>query len=603
MTPYRRRAGLLFLGVFAALVIILLRLFSMGVLHGSSWRKMAENNRLRTVPLEARRGRVYDRNGAILAENRPSFQLLVFPDEMQEPGRTCLFLARAGFGSAADLERLFRSRIGRSMAPRIIADDLSWSQVLKIRSHQSDHPELAILVGARRHYPFGKLAAHAVGYLRRISRSELASHPGLDPNALVGASGVEQLQNGTLAGVSGERKIVVSAIGQQLGVVSEKPPIAGRDLTLTLDMRLQNVAAKALGSRQGAVVALDPRTGAIRVLYSSPAFDPNVFTGHLTSSQWKTLSEDPSHPLQDRAIQGVYPPGSTIKPFYALEALDEGVATPGWTIHCSGSTVLFGHTFHCWRRSGHGVVSMVRSLEVSCDIYYYHLGVNLGIDRMAAWLGRFGFGRATGSRLPGEQPGLVGTPAWVERVRHHRWYPGTTVSVAIGQGPILVTPLQLTRAYAALANGGRLVVPHLVEGSGPDRSTPLGIPPEDLDIIRRGLTAVVHGSEGTARRFKDLPMAGKTGTAQVAHLKEGSRGKDIPWKLRHHALFVGWAPLGHPRIVVGVVVEHGGEGASAAAPVVAAVIRAALGEGPSPVEAAPAAGNTAPRSVGAARSP
>ncbi len=588
LSPYRRRAHVLFLIVLAALILILLRLFSMEVLHGPAWRRMAENNRLRTIPLEPRRGRIYDRNGTILAENKPSFQLLVFPDEMRSVGQTCLFLARIGLGRAADLERLLRGWTGRSMAPRIIADNLSWTQVLRIRSHQSDHPELSILTGTRRSYPVGGLAAHAVGYLRHISRTELAAHPGLDPNTLVGASGVEQLENPVLAGVSGERKAVASAIGQQLGVVSEKPAIPGHDLTLTLDMRLQRAAAEALGSRQGAVAALDPRTGAIRVLYSSPTFDPNMFTGHLTPSQWTSLSADPAHPLQDRALQGVYPPGSTIKPFYALEALVQGVATPQWTVTCRGSTVLFGHTFHCWRRGGHGRVSMVRSLEVSCDIYYYHLGVNLGIERMAAWLGKFGFGHATGSGFPGERAGLVATPAWVERVRHHRWYPGTTVSVAIGQGPILVTPLQLARAYAALANGGHLIVPHIVEGMSPAPAISLNIPPDDLNVVRRGLWAVVHGSEGTARRFKALPMAGKTGTAQVASAKEGVRNQDLAWKLRHHALFVGWAPAGDPRIVVAAIVEHGGEGASAAAPVVAAVIQAALAGNAKPPAALPA---------------
>ncbi len=588
LSAYRRRAGVLFLGVFVALLMILARLFSMEVVNGPAWRRLAENNRLRTVPLEARRGRIYDRNGAVLAENRPAFQLLVFPDEMRSVGRTCLFLARIGLGRAGDLNRLVRSWTSRSLAPRIIADDLSWTQVVSIRSHQSDHPELTVVAGTRRDYPFGRLTAHAVGYLRHVSPAELTAHPGLDPNALVGASGVEQQRNAILSGVSGKRKVVASAIGQQLGVVSEQPPVPGHDLTLTLDIRLQRVAAEALGSRPGAVVALDPRTGAIRVLYSSPTFDPNMFTGHLTPAQWNRLSADPSHPLEDRSLQGVYPPGSTIKPFYALEALVQGVVSPRWTINCTGSTVLFGHTFHCWKRGGHGRVSMMRSLEVSCDIYYYHLGVELGISRMATWLKRFGFGRVTGSGLPGEREGLVGTPAWVARVRHHRWYPGTTVSVAIGQGPILVTPLQLVRGYAALANGGRLISPHLVEGPARRRPVLLGIPPTDLDIVRRGLWTVVHGSEGTARRFDAVPMAGKTGTAQVAAAREGVRNQDLSWKLRHHALFVGWAPFEDPRIVVAAVVEHGGEGASAAAPVVAAVIRAALSEAPATNAATPA---------------
>jgi len=576
--PFRRRASRLFFIVLLALAGLVLRLFVMEVVHGTAWRRMAENNRLRRLPIEAPRGRIYDRNGVILAGNRPSYQLLVFPAEMKNSGATCLFLARAGLGSAAELQALLGRRVRGSLAPRIVAEDLSWTQVTWIRAHQSDHPELAVISGLRREYPLGGLTAHVVGYLRRISKQELAADPGARPDTLLGATGIEEAANRTLAGRPGERRVVVTAIGRQIGQVSETPAVAGSDLTLTLDLGLQRVAAEAMGDRQGAVVALDPENGAVRVLYSAPVFDPNLFTAHLTAKAWAALRDDPSHPLQNRCTQGVYPPGSTIKPFYALEALVEGAATPGWTVRCTGSTVLYGHTFHCWRRSGHGLVAMRRALEVSCDSYFYRLGLALGIESMARWLGRFGFGQPTGLGLSGERTGLVATPEWMERVRHHPWYPGTTVSVAIGQGPILATPVQLARAYAALANGGRLVVPHLVEGPGTATGVDLGIPPRDLEVVREGLDAVVHGREGTARALAALPVAGKTGTAQVARLTEGVRLESMEYRLRHHALFVGWAPVGDPRLVVAVVVEHGGGGASAAAPVAAAVLKAALAE-------------------------
>jgi len=576
LNPFRRRAAWVSTLTTIALAILLIRLFDMQVMHGKLWKARAENNRLRRLPIEAPRGRIFDRNGFILAENRPSFQLLLFPDEVRDVGRTCLFLARAGLGTAAGFQELLRRRIGNTLAPQIVAESLSWQEVAAVRAHQSDHPELAVVDGFRRDYPYANLTGHAVGYLRQMLPAELAAHPGVSPNSLVGATGAEALMNATLAGAEGERRVVVTAIGQQLGVVSSQAAEAGTDMTLTLDIGLQRAAADALGSESGAVVGLDPETGAVRVLYSSPSFDPNIFTAHLAPKAWSGLAEDPAHPLQNRCIQGLYPPGSTIKPFYALEALTEGVVTPRKVVHCTGSVVLFGHTFHCWRRGGHGIVDLERSLEVSCDSYYYRLGLALGIDAMSRWLGRFGFGRKTGLGLPGERSGLVGNPAWVKRVRHHPWYPGTTISVAIGQGPILATPLQLARAYATLANGGHLIIPHLVERDTPIPAEDLGLRPADLEAVRTALEQVVHGSEGTARAFHDIPMAGKTGTSQVARLQEGVRVEDMKRRLRHHALFVGWAPLARPRLVVAVVVEHGGGGARAAAPIAAAVLEASL---------------------------
>ncbi|HHQ47291.1 MAG TPA: penicillin-binding protein 2, partial [Acidobacteria bacterium] len=355
----------------------------------------------------------------------------------------------------------------------------------------------------------------------------------------------------------------------------ETPPRPGHDLTLTLDLDLQRAAARALGEDSGAVVALDPRTGAIRVFYSSPSFDPNIFVGRLSSSAWAGLRDDPEHPLQDRCIQGVYPPGSTIKPFYALAGLATGAITPSTRVYCRGFLTVFGHTFHCWRRGGHGSVDLVRSLESSCDVYYYTLGRRLGIETMASWLRKFGFGSLTGSGLPAERSGLVGTPEWSRTVRHHPWYPGTSISVAIGQGPLLVTPLQLARGYAALANGGRLVTPRFF-GATSSSGIDLHLDPDQLAAVVRGLVAVVHGAQGTAHRLASLPVAGKTGTSQVARLREGVHVQDLERRLRHHALFAGWEPLDDPKLVVAVIVEHGGSGGGRAAPAAGEVFAAAL---------------------------
>ena len=576
LAPVKRRAAVVVALTLVALAILLLRLIQLQIIEGSSWRRAAENNRLRRIPVASQRGRIYDRRGVVLADNVPTWQLLLFPDEARNIDETLLFAARMGIADIAVLRNLEAERELARLAPLVLADNLSWEQVAKIRSHQVDHPELAVTNAFRRDYPLAGTTAHVVGHLRLVTREEVEADPELDQNTLVGATGVEALRNTFLAGSDGTRYEVVSAVGQPIGVVRDTAPVAGRDVGTTLDIRLQQTAALALGDRAGTVVALEPSTGAVRVLYSSPTFDPNIFVGRLSRSQWEELTADPGRPLNDRSLQGVYPPGSTIKPFYTLAGLAEGEITPDSAVTCHGGVTLYGHPFRCWRRGGHGGVGVVRSLEVSCDSFYYLLGYRLGIDRMARWLRRFGFAEPTGIGLGSELTGLVGTPEWAREVRGTPWYPGEAISVAIGQGPLLATSLQLARAYAVLANGGRLVTPHLVGSADVPPPVDLGLDPRHLALVVEGLTRVVHGGEGTAAFLSRLPMAGKTGTSQVARLKEGVRAQDLPEHLRHHALFVGWAPLDRPRLVVAAVVEHGVGGSTAAAPVVAAVIGAAM---------------------------
>lgn len=574
--PVRKRAVLLFLTTFIALGALHFRVAQLQLIEGAHWRRMAENNRLRRLPLAAVRGRIYDRRGHVLADNLPTWNLLLFPDEARNLDETILFVADLGIGEASSLHSRVNERGVDRLAPMVVGEDLDWRQVARVRSHQSDHPELSVVAGFRRNYPHGPATSHAVGHLRLVSEAELAANPQLDPNSRVGATGVESLADSFLTGRPGERWVVVSAVGRQLGVVREKSSTSGKDLAVTLDAELQQVAAQALGERAGAVVAIDPRNGAVRVLYSAPSFDPGLFSGKLAPQDWNKLANDPRHPLQDRCLQGTYPPGSTIKPFLALAALEEGIITPDWTVRCTGGIVLYGHRFRCWRRNGHGTVNLSRSLEASCDVYYYQVGQRLGIDRMARWLSTFGFGRRTGVGLPSEASGLIGTPEWSRRVRGTPWYPGEAVSVSIGQGPVLTTTIQLARAFAVLANGGRLVTPHVMVD--PENTDPvdLGLDPSDLARIRNGLDLVVHGDRGTARSMAALPVAGKTGTAQVVRLQEGADSKDLAPHLQHHAWFVGWAPVEDPQLVIALVVEHGGGGGSIAAPTASTIFSAAL---------------------------
>ena len=576
--PLRRRTVVVFLLVFAALGLIHLRLVHLQLVHGTQWRNLAENNRLRRLPLPGQRGWIYDRRGEVLAENIPSWELLLFPDEAVNLDETGLFLAREGITETTTFRELLAERRTGRQAPLVVGENLTWNQVAAVHSHQGDHPELSVVSRFRRHFPFSELTAHAIGHLRPISKAQVAENPDLEPDLMVGATGIEAHKEAFLAGTSGQRWMMVSAVGRQLGVVRETLPTTGHDLGSALDVRLQQAAAAAMGERAGAVVALDPRNGAVRVLYSSPSFDPAVFGGRLSRADWQTLQEDPDHPLQNRCLQGVYPPGSTIKPFLALGGLSEGLIDAHTTVYCNGSIVLYGHRFHCWRRGGHGFVDLERALSESCDVYFYLLGQRLGIEGIARWLQLFGFGEKTGLDPQFESAGLIGTPEWSRRVRKTPWYPGEAVSVSIGQGPLLVTVVQLASAFAMLANGGHPVVPNLVPENA-ESSTPPEIEPSYLRLVNAALAEVVHGERGTARRLGALPMAGKTGTAQVARLQEGVDPDELESHLRHHAWFVGWAPLDEPEIVVAVIVEHGGDGSRAAAPVAGQVVEAYLSIG------------------------
>ena len=573
--PLRRRTAFLFLLIFGALGLLHLRLVDLQIVHGAEWRDLAENNRLRRLPMPGPRGWIYDRRGEVLAGNVPSWELLLFPDEADDLDATGVFLAQVGVTDIREFkERNAERRIGR-MAPLVVGEDLSWNQVAAVRAHQSDYPELTVVNRFRRHYPYGGLTAHVVGHLRPVSKETVDANPGIEPDTLVGATGIEATQDAFIAGRAGERWVMVSAVGRQLGIVSENSPRAGHDVGLTLDLVLQKAAAQALADRSGAVVAMDPRSGAVRVLYSAPSFNPELFGGRLSRLDWQALQNDPLHPLQNRCLQGVYPPGSTIKPFLALGGLAEGLIEPSATVYCNGAVVLHGHRFRCWRHGGHGFVDLKRALVESCDVYFYLLGQRLGIEAMADWLGRFGFGQRTGFDLAFETSGLIGTPEWSRRVRGTPWYPGEAVSVSIGQGPVLATVMQLARAFAILANQGQPVVPHLMAAP---QETPPGrdIDAVHLSLVEEALIDVVHGTAGTARRIARVPMAGKTGTAQVVRLMDGVDADELAPELRHHAWFVGWAPLDEPELVVAVIVEHGGDGGSVAAPVAAQVVEAHL---------------------------
>jgi penicillin-binding protein 2 len=578
LRPLHRRVAVLLVVVAAALALVVVRLWVLQVMQGARWRTAAENNRLRRLPLEAPRGKVTDVHGATILDNRPTYQLLVFPEEMNDPARTAAFLTRLDIAPADEVRARLDKAIRTSHLPSVIADNLTWPQVATIAAHRTEFRELEVHPATRRSLPAGATVAHLVGQLGEVSPEQLAANPNLRPGQLVGRSGLERAYQNVLGGAPGNLVVVVDALGRQVSSLDEEPPVAGHPLQVTIDLALQREALEAMKGQVGAVVALDPRNGAVRVLLSQPAFDPDLFAGHLEPARWHELVSDPLDPLHDRALQALYPPGSTIKPLFAAGALRDGVRTPSETFFCSGAVNIYGHPYRCWQAGGHGRVDLQTAIEASCDTYFYYLARDAGIDRLASWARAFGLGSPTGIELGGENSGLVPDDAWSRRVRGQPWYGGETISVGIGQGPFLVTPLQLAVAYAALVNGGLLVHPHLVPGKGaPPR--PTGMPPEALAAVRRAMELVVVGDRGTAHYLGHLPVsfAGKTGTSQVMRKKEGVHWTALPWDERHHALFVGYAPPSDPTLLVCVVVEHGGDAATVAAPIAARIFLRAFG--------------------------
>ncbi len=578
LRPLHRRTAVLLLVCVGVFALLLGRLWLLQVVQLEKWETLAENNRLRRLPLEAARGTVTDIHGNVLVGNRPAFRLLLFPEEIADPDATAAFLAHTGIADTRDVRARIDRALETSHLPSVIADNLTWAQVTSIAAHRADFPELEVHQTIRRSVPDESTVAHVVGQLGEVGPAQLRADPDLRPGQLVGRSGIEQAYEHELGGTMGNLVMVVDALGRQVSELAEEAPVPGQPLQVTIDLRLQREAAAAMAGRVGAVVGLDPRNGEIRVLLSQPSFDPEIFAGFVDPARWKALLADPLRPLTDRAIQALYPPGSTIKPIYAAGALEDGLRTPRASTYCRGGVTLYGHPYRCWKGGGHGAVGLEEAIEVSCDTYFYLLARDAGLDRLGAWARAVGLGTSTGIELEGEASGLVPDEAWSERVRGHSWFAGETISVGIGQGPILATPLQLAVAYAALVNGGYRVEPHLVAARQVERR-PIGYDAAILNRVRRGMERVVSGTSGTARSLADLAVdvAGKTGTAQVVRKKEGVRWQDLPWEQRHHALFVGYAPADDPRLVIAVVVEHGGDASTVAAPIAGRILEKAFG--------------------------
>ena len=540
------------------------------LVRGDYYRELAENNRLRKLPVRAPRGLIYDRQGRALVENVPSYNLLLDRSRAADVAASLRYAATVlGRPAGALDDVLQRYRETPSFAPVLVAENLTLAQVARFGAESLEHPEFEVSVEHQRLYRHAGQTAPVLGYLGEVTAEELQRGGGAyQSGELIGKKGIEQAYDQRLRGHQGERVVVVDSRGRLLEESMGQPAVPGEALHLTIDLDVQQRAERALGDEVGAVVALDPRNGEIVALASTPSFNPNLFARRLQAEDWQAIVTNPFHPLQNRAIQNTYSPGSIFKIVVALAGLGEGIVRPEDGVFCRGVGSFYNHTFRCHERGGHGWVNLRSGLRESCDIYFYTLGQKLGIDTLARWARLFGLGRETGIDVAGEKAGLVPDAEWSTRVRRHPWYLGETISVAIGQGPLLVTPVQIAVMMAAIANGGEIVTPHLVRGAAPAPPRRLPLNTEQLQAVREALWAVVNETGTGARaRLEGLDVAGKTSTVQVIAQKTWTRSEDLPFEQRDHGWFASFAPYQSPELVVVVFIEHGGHGSTAAAPV------------------------------------
>jgi len=562
-------------GLVLIFILLMTAFWNMQVMHSNYYLALAERNRIRNLPLIAPRGRILDREGRVLVDNYPSFSIWMLRENSAHGASGGKHLREIAEGLAMDpaalKERIEQFADVAKYHPIVIKEEATSADVAFVESHRADLPELELVMVQRRHYPRNSFLAHAIGYVGEVSPEQLKQNDRYRPGDFVGKSGLERQYNDVLMGQDGMRRAVVNSAGKEVGRLQQKEALPGRPLKLTIDYDLQVVAEEAMAKRKGAVVALDPRNGEVLAMVSQPAPDPNLFAVRIKPEDWKALNDDRDHPLLNRAIQAQLAPGSVFKVILAAAAMETKALRPGFSVDCSGAASFYGNIFQCWRP--HGVVSFHRAITESCDVFFYNVGKILGIDRIAYYAGKFGLGHSTGIDLPGEEAGLIPSEDWKMRRFKQRWWPGETISVAIGQGAVQVTPIQLARAIGGIASGGLFVRPRLVMDDAAARAN---LPPalierfplqeSTVEAVTLGMWGVVNEyGTAAASRLQGIEFCGKTGTAQL--ISEPGRKKAqgrTRRNLAHNAWFVGFAPRHNPEIVVAVLIEHGEHGSLAA---------------------------------------
>ncbi len=591
---FRRRLVLSLCFVLVLLFILLARFVYLQAVRYSHYQTLAENNRISVLPIAPNRGLILDRNGVVLAHNYSGYTLEITPSKAGD-----LEAAIDELSVLVDIQPGDRRRFKKLLAESRkfeslpIRSRLSDVEVARFAAQSYRFPGVEIKARLFREYPYREMTSHLIGYIGRINQAEIqqleqdgtaANYRGSNH---IGKTGIEQSYQNELHGTTGIEQVEVDAGGRAVRVLSRIPPVSGNNLTLSLDIKLQEVAEKSFGNYRGALVAIDPRNGEILAFVSKPGYDPNLFIDGIDTESWDALNNSPDVPLNNRALRGQYPPGSTIKPFMALAGLYYNKRSPGYTISDPGYFQLPGSSrvFRDWKKGGHGSVDMFKSIVVSCDPYFYGLAIELGIDNISTFLPQFGFGKKTGIDMAGESSGLVPSQAWKQKRHQEKWYAGDTVSVGIGQGYNLATPLQLAFATAVLANDGVAWRPRLVKQVQRSDKTPaavvkpeftLNLNPKHLALVKSAMVAVTQPGGTAARAGAGAPytFAGKTGTTQVIGMKQGEKyiASQVQERHRDHALFIAYAPADQPTIALAVLVENGGHGGATAAPIARKVL-------------------------------
>jgi len=583
---YKRRLFSIMIAVFVAFGILTARLFYLQIIQGDHYFKMSKNNCIRIQRIKPDRGLIFDRNGKLLVENRPSFDLSIIPSDAKPLEQTIQKLS--GFmPECVDeiVNKIRKNKFSYGYRPVLLKQDIGRDALALISAHRFELPGLVIDTNARRNYIYNALSSHLIGYLGEINAGELkkADCKYKESGDFIGRYGVEKAYDTYLSGIPGGRIVQVNANGQVVEVLDTVAAESGHKVFLTIDFELQSIAESQLQDKVGAVVAMDPTSGDILAMASSPTFNQNDFINGFSSGHWQDLVSDPNMPMMNKAVQGLYPPASTYKVVTALAALEEGLIDESTTYYCPGSYQYGNRAYGCWKEQGHGKVNVVEALAQSCDVFFYHVGKKLGVDRLAWYATNCGLGSKTGINLDRESGGLIPTAAWKKKRFGISWQGGENLSIAIGQGYNLATPLQMAVLFGAVANGGTEFKPQIlksiqtVEGETvkavlPEITGILPVSKKSLDFVRDGLREVVNNKHGTARWYvydKEIDISGKTGTAQVVSKKteRDNQNKKNKVSYESHAWFVGYAPTQNPRIVVSVLVEHGIHGSSGAGPI------------------------------------
>lgn len=568
-------------------ILLLIGFWKLQIVQSGHFADLAERNRIRSIPIIAPRGKILDRYGRVIVDNYPSFSILLLRDDPAEIQKDLPQITNGLGITAEDLEQqLTDAREEPKFQPIIVKPEANDADLAFVESHRADLPELELMMVQRRRYPPNDFLAHVIGYVGEVSTEQLEQSGGdrYKPGDIVGKAGLERQYNDILTGTDGMRRVIVNSTGKPVRTLDDTEPIPGKPIQLTIDADMQSIAEQELDGKIGSMVALNPQTGEILAMASRPAFDPNDFAVRISRKEWMDLNDNPDKPLLNRAIQAQLAPGSVFKILESVAMLESGVPPPDFHVFCPGYGVFYGQVRHDWDAKGHGEVGLHNAIVHSCDIFFYNVGERLGIDKISYYASALGLGKRTGVDLPSEEPGLVPSTEWVERVYHHKWYPGSTISLAIGQGPIDATPIQLLRSVSGIAMGGVFYQPHLLKDYSPVKVTRFPISENTVEQVTDGMYGVVNeGGTGIfaydvlkQAKLQNIQFCGKTGTAQTisaqALLRMAAAERH---RFGYDTWFVGFAPKRNPEIAVAVLVQDTHlEAGGAAAPLAARFMKA-----------------------------